>query len=1137
MALVSPGVEVTIIDESNYIPAATNTVPYILLATAQNKISGDGLGVAPGTLAANANKVYLITSQRDLAATYGNPFFYKTSAGTPINGYELNEYGLLAAFSVLGISNRAYVQRCDVDLAELTASLSRPLGTPTEGDYWLDTSTSQWGIFQWNSTTGAFSTKTPIVITSASQLSGSVPLNSVGSIGDYAVNAINTNNPIYYKNDNNTWVLVGSDAWKSSWPTVQGTETVSGTLTPGNTLVINGISVAVPAGPNNTLDGLVSAINALTSTTLPGVTAAADASDRLQLFANSSASADGSTAEGGIINIDGSSTPGLLTTLGVGTGSSYAPALQQSYNYTVPRWRTTDTQPRPTGSVWNMLTPVNSGADIVVRRYNAALGAYVTQATPIYENNQTADKALDPAGGGQNIPADTLYVAYNVAAVLNVDTGEYNNTATFRVLERRVQGATVITGNNVTPTFVSGNAFTIRASQANSTALTTAATATLAGTTAADFIAAVSAAGVPNVSATVTASGAIAFTHSLGGEIVVVNTIGTPLTAAGFNTSVTGVSTGPATIPGSLLLSNWSVLDYTASAEAPELDPANGRLWYYSATDQVDIMVLGDNGWQGYQNCTLDVRGFDLSQTNPSGPIVSATQPFQQTDGTDLVRGDLWIDTSNLEVYPVIYRWGPNEDGVDQWILLNNTDQTTSNGVLFADARWAPNGTTDPVLAAYPTILSLLTSDYLDLDAPDPALYPTGMLLFNTRRSGFNVKTFRADYFNPVDFSVDGYSNPTTYVANDLVNYDGIIYIAKTTTQGNLPTNTTFWDVLEPNAWVTTVGNRSDGSPYMGRLAQRQVVVQAMKSAIDTSQTLREEQAVYTLLAAPNYPELVPNMVALNNERGSTGFVIGDTPLRLQPSGSEIVAWATDNNGLGFTTGDGLATSSPYLGVFYPSCETTDLTGSIVVQPPSHMMLRTIVRSDEVGYPWLAPAGVRRGVVDNATRIGYVDAQTGEFVPLTTGQGLRDVLYTNKINPITFIPGVGITNYGNKTESSVTSALDRINVARLIAFVRGRLTEIAKQFVFEPNDQITRNEIAGAIDSLMIDLVAKRGIYDYLIVCDLSNNTPARIDRNELYVDIAIEPVKAVEFIYIPVRIKNTGELAAGEVATSAGVQ
>ena len=93
MSLVSPGVKVTVIDQSQYIPAATNSVPYILLATASNKISGSGVGIAAGTLAANANKTYLITSQRDLANTYGVPFFYQTTTGTPINGYELNEYG------------------------------------------------------------------------------------------------------------------------------------------------------------------------------------------------------------------------------------------------------------------------------------------------------------------------------------------------------------------------------------------------------------------------------------------------------------------------------------------------------------------------------------------------------------------------------------------------------------------------------------------------------------------------------------------------------------------------------------------------------------------------------------------------------------------------------------------------------------------------------------------------------------------------------------------------------------------------------------------------------------------------------------------------------------------------------------
>ena len=170
MALTSPGVEVTIIDESNYLPAPTNSVPFILVATAQNKVSGAGVGVAAGTTAANANKPYLITSQRDLAATFGTPFFYSTSAGTSINGYELNEYGLLAAYSVLGISNRAYIQRADIDLSELTATLTRPSGEPANGTYWLDTGTTAWGTFEWSATTETFTAKTPIVITNTSDL-------------------------------------------------------------------------------------------------------------------------------------------------------------------------------------------------------------------------------------------------------------------------------------------------------------------------------------------------------------------------------------------------------------------------------------------------------------------------------------------------------------------------------------------------------------------------------------------------------------------------------------------------------------------------------------------------------------------------------------------------------------------------------------------------------------------------------------------------------------------------------------------------------------------------------------------------------------------------------------------------------
>jgi hypothetical protein len=412
------------------------------------------------------------------------------------------------------------------------------------------------------------------------------------------------------------------------------------------------------------------------------------------------------------------------------------------------------------------------------------------------------------------------------------------------------------------------------------------------------------------------------------------------------------------------------------------------------------------------------------------------------------------------------------------------------------------------------------------------------MLLWNTRRSGFNVKSFQVNYFNAATFSYPTWSTSTTYAVGDQVLYNTVLYVAiQAGTNQNPATQTSYWDVLQTNSWVTASGNRADGSPNMGRLAQRALIVAALKSGIDSSVTVREEQAQFNLMACTAYPELIPNMVALSDERNNTAFVVGDTPMRLGSNGTDIASWATNNGGLGLYAGDGLQTASPYAGVFYPSCQTTDLGGSTVVTAPSHMMVRTIIRSDNVSYPWLAPAGTRRGVIDNAARIGYINATTGEFITIGNNQGLRDVEYFNAINPITFIPGVGITNFGNKTTYNQLTALNRINVARLIAFMRGRLEEIGKQFLFEPNDQITRNEMTNAVNGLCIDLVAKRGIYDFLVVCDDSNNTPARIDANELWVDIAIEPTKAVEFIYIPLRIKATGAIAGSQSAVQTSIQ
>jgi phage tail sheath protein FI len=302
------------------------------------------------------------------------------------------------------------------------------------------------------------------------------------------------------------------------------------------------------------------------------------------------------------------------------------------------------------------------------------------------------------------------------------------------------------------------------------------------------------------------------------------------------------------------------------------------------------------------------------------------------------------------------------------------------------------------------------------------------------------------------------------------------------------------------------------------------MVVKAMQSAIAASTELREDQFAFNIIAAPGYQELIDDMVGLNNDRANTAFIIGDTPFSLAPNAVAIANWSNNTNG------DGLSTADPYLGVYYPSAQSSDVKGNTVVVPPSHIMLRTFIRNDSVSFPWFAPAGVRRGLVDNATDIGYINEATGEFTRNGISQGLRDAMYQNNVNPITILPGIGLCVWGQKTRNAFASSMDRVNVARLVNTIRTIFAKVGNGFLFEPNDKITRDQIKRVIEGAMNDLVAKRGIYDFLVVCDTTNNTPARIAANELYIDIAIEPVKDVEFIYIPIRLLNPGSIAAGSL-------
>jgi hypothetical protein len=446
MALVSPGVEVSIIDQSQYLPTATSSVPLLVVATAQNKANASNTDVAAATTASNANKLYQVTSQRDLVNLYGTPFFYKTATGTPIQGYELNEYGLLAAYSLLGATNRCFILRADIDLGSLVGTLARPVGDPVDGTYWLDTTTSKWGIFEFNRVTGQFVEKTPLVITEPSQIVEDFPADSLGTIGSYAViPSVNTLGPVaqgtyFLKTLNSSWVRLGSQAWKQSIITVQGTvSSPSFTINSDFTINVNGqFTKTVNITSGDTISDVVADINALNIGTLT----AQVSSGRIQLYYGDPA------VDSYITLTNGTNNP--LTTMGITAGTFYGPDVVYGTSAQMPLWTSSQSAPHPTGSIWIKTSIAGSGVDINLSQYLQVTDTWNSISVSKYVSSVSAIYNLDPTGG-QNIPQGTIYA--------RIGTDTYSGVM---LLKRKTTGPTLISGTVANPTITSGLTLSVR---------------------------------------------------------------------------------------------------------------------------------------------------------------------------------------------------------------------------------------------------------------------------------------------------------------------------------------------------------------------------------------------------------------------------------------------------------------------------------------------------------------------------------------------------------------------------------------------------------------------------------------------------------------------------------------------------
>ena len=172
----------------------------------------------------------------------------------------------------------------------------------------------------------------------------------------------------------------------------------------------------------------------------------------------------------------------------------------------------------------------------------------------------------------------------------------------------------------------------------------------------------------------------------------------------------------------------------------------------------------------------------------------------------------------------------------------------------------------------------------------------------------------------------------------------------------------------------------------------------------------------------------------------------------------------------------------------------------------------TCARTDANAFPWFSPAGTERGAILNAVKLAY-----------NPSKAQRDRLYSARVNPVIFSPGAGIILFGDKTGLAKASAFDRINVRRLFIYLEDAIQAAARDQLFEFNDEITRTNFVNIVEPFLRDVQAKRGIQDYVVICDETNNTAAIIDNNEFVADIYIKPARSINFIGLTFVATRTG--------------
>jgi len=421
-----------------------------------------------------------------------------------------------------------------------------------------------------------------------------------------------------------------------------------------------------------------------------------------------------------------------------------------------------------------------------------------------------------------------------------------------------------------------------------------------------------------------------------------------------------------------------------------------------------------------------------------------------------------------------------------RWQILS---RNTSSGTFDLLVRQGNDNTNNPIV--------LETWTNLSMD-PTAANYVAAVIGDTTQNynSTLNQITISGSYTNFSRYiRVKSVSTPTP-------NYFDNNGTAKSAYTGSIPLNAS-------GSFTAATGDATSaaGNKYYNDIVAGVTNVQGLVAGDYTNMVAllaNQDDYRFNVMLTPGlidsgaYASTVTSIISNTQNRGDSIYVVDQNPYNSTVAGA-VTAAATRN--------------TSYAATYWPWVQTVDPdSGARVWVPASTMIGGVYAFNDSVSEPWFAPAGINRGGLSNVIR-------AEQKLP----QSSRDSLYSGNVNPIATFPGTGVVVYGQKTLQKQASALDRVNVRRLLIALKGYISQVANNLVFEQNTIATRNQFLSQVNPYLESVQQRQGLYAFKVIMDDSNNTADVIDRNQLVGQIYIQPTRTAEFIYLDFNILPTG--------------